>query len=408
MPAEVQASKILGLSKGQHRSVFRNPRGNKRYYAVYIDPESPFDLQYEWSSNGTTWTNSPIDIVANWSPVSFDVKIFDDGSQLEVRVVFTSVSTIRYVYGVISDSSDTINWNSHVEVTDPDNAIMSEEYCVAIARTDNGELVVAYTEDFNSMGKDYRRTYLIGSDGDGAAPSWGTAEMWDDPSTDNNNDLKGDVWFGLESFSSSFGDRVLLVGFFPHSTSSTFYRVTSAVPDWGGSSFSNTTPQNLNTGIAASVVALLIDEGDISYAALNVAGTTILKTTGTAGNDNWTSSDTISSSAVDALTIALDTGPATDELYAFYHHSADSTDFHYKTTPIDSISWGSEQTISFRSDLIALTSWSRTVENSLHIGIEDGDTDVHYFEVTVFKALSTTLADLVFPDQNYYIGPFGT
>ena len=55
-------------------------------------------------------------------------------------------------------------------------------HSVAIAHTDNGRLVVAFTEDFKDMGKAFRQTYIIGADGDGASPSWSNETMIDDPS----------------------------------------------------------------------------------------------------------------------------------------------------------------------------------------------------------------------------------
>jgi hypothetical protein len=409
MPVEVRSTSNLGLTKGQNRVVFRNPRGNKNYYVFYTNSNQAY---YEWSSDGVDWTETVGTITAN--PTNdvvecIDVKIYDNGSSLTVFVVMALFDNsaggtdLLYRRGTIPDASNPITWTAAVQNIDSGIVkILSAPMCAAIARTDNGELVIAYTEDFGTMGKDYRRTYLLGSDGDGGSPSWSGVTLWDDPSGGNNNDLKGDVWFGLENFGSTQGDRVLIHGRFPDANDSTDYAHKTGVPDWGGTSFSNTT--QANNGLSdtqAKVVAGLIDAADFAHIIYWAGGATAeLKSrkAGTAGDDDWSSTATVKAGDVDACTLTLDTGPATDELYIFYHDAADSTDFHYKTTPVDTISWSSEETVTFSSDLIALSSWSRDVESGLHIGIEDADTDIWYHELDVsvggtdyFESLSDTV-----------------
>jgi hypothetical protein len=389
MPQEVQATRQYYGAKGTQRAVFRNPRGNKRYYV--FSQQAAGTVEYEWSSDGSTWTNTPVTIDAG---DSFDVKMLDDGSQLEVWVAIHTNTTILYKRGVIGDSSDTITWETTQTALSGVTSIFGGIHWVAIARTDNGRMVIAFTEDINTHGKDYRQTKLLGSDGDGAAPSWSGETTWDDPSADSNNQDKDLIWFGLENFGSTQGDRVLIYGNFPDAASTTADVTKSAVPDWAGSSFANTTSVDVRTQQATPFLSsAVIDEADIAHiVTMQEGGGTTSQSfkAGTAGDDNWGSAVTIASShAANAITLTLDTGPATDELYCFYHDYSGGNDFNYKVSPVDTVAWGSEQTVTFGSSLVELTSWSRDVESGLHLSIEDGDTDIHYYEEDVSSGADT-------------------
>jgi hypothetical protein len=424
MPAEIATPLGFGLVRGTNRLVFRNPRGDQRYYAFYVNSNQAY---YEWSVDGIDWTNAIQTITAN--PVNdlvdcMDVKIHDNGSSLTVFVIMiveddsAGNHNLMYRRGTISDTSDTISWTAAVQTIDSgilDLIAGGTFMSCAIARTDNGRMVVAYTEDFNTMGKDYRRTYLIGSDGDGGSPSWSGVTLWDDPSTNTNNQNKDDTHVGLESFSSSYPNRVLLVASVPSGEGTAAMDAVSAVPEWNGTAFSSTTQGILvaNSGTnrqEGSVISGLVDEADISHAVYHTYSTDALvhKDSGTAGDDDWGSSTSVRSSTVDAATLTLDTDPATDVLYCFYHPTAAANDFQFRTTPVDTISWTTEETIPFDEDLDKLTSWNRITVDSLHIGIESTDTDIQYYEFVRQTTLSTTLADFIFPDKHYSVGPFGT
>lgn len=411
----------LGLSKGQHRTVFRNPRGLKYYYSFYVyAPIGVQEVYYKASADGRLWGGSVSALTRGdgsdvWN--SFDVKIHDDGSQLEVWIVGVCDSgssgnyETLYRYGTIADAASTISWSTLQTIDANIETLLSDPHCIALARTDNGEIVVAFTEDFVYKGKDYRYTKLIGSDGDGAAPSWSGETTWDDPSGSTNNQNKGEVWFGLESFSSSYPDDFFIYASVPVPTTTTSYEVSTAVPDWdqGGAGFTNTTIAEWRTNSVSLPMSGIIDESDIAHFCYGYQGATSAESrkAGTAGDDDLGLPTTFSADTIDALTVSIDTGPATDLLYVFYKNSADSVDWNYKTSPVDTISWSDEQTVSYHQDTTALTSWNRVIENSLHIG---GlyDTTAIYNEHPVYKALSTTLADLEFPDQNYYLGPHST
>lgn len=422
MTSTVQTSGSLGICRGNNRTIFRNPRGQKSYYAFYR--YNVTSIAYEYSTNGTVWTNSPVAVLSLGSPGpmdSFDVKIYDDGSDLYVYIVGhgwwgNTDQRVIYKRGVISDATSTISWGSENTVKSSITDLGSIHNC-AITRTDNGELVVAFTEHLTLKGKDYCLIKLIGSDGDGAAPSWSGEITLVDTSTNTNNQNKFQVWFGLESYSSSYGDKVFFYGRVPESTLSYGYSTLTSVPIWdqGGAGFTNqalalwANPESM-TGYTVSG---LVDDGDIAHFVYQNNDNTndlYYRKAGSAGDDNLGTARSVWSSAityVHDLTITLDTGPTTDLLYVFYCLPSDSVDCRYKTVPINSTTFSSEKIVSYHQNITALTSWSRVIENSLHIGGLYGTT-VIYNEHPVYKALSTTLADLEFPDRSYYLGPHST
>lgn len=548
MTVTVQASANLGLSKGQNRTVFRNPRGNKNYYALSMDWTSQGNIISEYSVNGVSWGNTPQEVISWINGASFDVKIRDDGSQLEVWVASIGlhspdVRQTKYVYGTIGDSDNDITWNT-VQVIDADiiDEGFSGLHCISLARTDNGKIVVAFTEDMHDKCKSYRLTKLIGSDGDGASPSWSGETTWDDSSTDSNNQDKDEVWFGLVSYSADegSGNAFHIYARVPSSNTVSDYNVVWDFITWGGSAFGfigqyDVTTSDPSTG---KVLSMLIDEVDYSQILYwdGDGGALYSKTANTAGGQSAINQRTVTSSDVDACTITLDTStpadvPTSDELvggwtstegdlhsavdegytpneadyidntldnacrlggfkgglipvvvrakytgaaggkfslstykggvlveslvvdatitnnpldfhytptdgdwdelyiistknasdsvrvfslyvdyrqlYVFYHKSGDSVDWNYKHAFMRTVLWSSEKTVSYHQDITALSSWSRQVENSLHIAGLYGTTVV-YNEHPVYKALSTTLADLEFPGRNYYLGPHST
>lgn len=410
MPSEVQADKTLRLAKGRNRLSFRNPRGKKRYYSFY-NAQFVAASSYKWSVDGIDWTNASV-WTSGRNVDSMDLKVYDDGSQLVIYFVYwdESQGSIRYWRGTIADADDTVVLGGEQNVIDSLDNEMAGIHCVAIARTDNGRLVVAFTEDFRDMGKNYRQIKLIGSDDDSASPTWSGETIWDDPSTNSNNQDKDQVWFGLENFSSSYPNRVYLYARLPEATDVTTYNAVTTVPDWNGVVFSNKTQGAPSGGSGAEygrVLSGLVDESDKTHIIHKYSNTRLeYDKSASAGDDDWSGSwGIILANNIDACTLTLDTGPATDELYAFYHDSTATADFHYKKTPVDTISWGDEQTITFASDMIALTSWNRQIEEGLHIGIEDADTDVWYHEVDVSGAPPPVGQPAIIRTQGIPTGP---
>ncbi len=306
MPSQVQTSSNLGLSKGQHRTALRNPRGNQDYYSFYIDSSS--DLVYEWSANGTTWTGSANAVSGADTIDSFDVKMRDDGSQLVVFVAWHSGTATRYRRGTVGDSADTITWGAGVQTIDASvGKDLPGAHCIAIARTANGRLVVAFSENLHDKCKDYRLTKLIGSNNDGATPTWSGETIWDDPTGSSNNQNKDEVWFGLESMS---GDRFLIYARVPDSSDTTAYSVQSAPPTWNGTSFGNTgkAPVGSGTGTrSGDPLSAVVDADNRAHIIyMTSAGLAIQsKRAANVDDDDWGGPVAVKSNDIDACTLAI-------------------------------------------------------------------------------------------------------
>lgn len=400
MPVVVDTdAEMSGLAKGQ-RTVFRNPRGQQNYYVFYQNPGLT-TFYYAWSADGVTWNEVNPSISASFT-YDFKIREDDGGSQLILWMVMHRGNNVQYRRATIADASNTIVWGNQytVATTDP---ILGGKYAAVIARTDNGRIVIAFTDDINVSTEDYRQLKLIGSDDDSANPTWSGVTTWDDPSGDVDNDLKGDVRFGLYQFNSSYPNRVLLCARVPDGTSSTVYRTRSAVPDWNGTVFSNTTAANIETNHAdhGKVLSCLVDTDDKSHVIAYDGSSAVLesKKGATAGDDDWGSAETVKGNDVDAASLSIDISTSPDKLYAVYHDVADSSDFHYKTSPVDTVSWGVEQTITIAQDVVALSSAGTDQVGSIHIMGKYGTT-VFYHEISLIVEVDSNASFLLAQGQN--------
>ena len=275
MPVKVEDNIGMAENHGAGRLVFRNPRGNKRYYQFHVDL-TPNDFFYEWSTDGVDWSNTPVQIDSD-NLLSADVKIRDDGSQLIVYVVFVDVGgdnarDLKYVRGTIGDSADTITFGT-VQTVDAalNTQITSTGHGCAIARTNNGRLVIGHTEDTTVHGRDYRQLFLVGSDDDSAAPTWATGSKLtlDDPSGDTDNEDKGQVFISMDGYGLAYPNKVSALYRVPQGTNATNYSCRSRQPEWDGSSFTVLQQQTLagSGGDSGRVLSLLVDPYDWTHAA---------------------------------------------------------------------------------------------------------------------------------------------
>jgi hypothetical protein len=274
MTVIVETSRNLGLAQGQNRTVFRNPRGLKNYYAFYANVAGAVESEY--SINGINWSNAPqqpIFFGFGSSVNALDVKIHDDGSQLEVWLVSVGEDSgtwlSMYAYGTIGDGDNDITWNvEQVIDADINDEALGEPHCISLARVDDGYLVVNFTEDYTNMGKDYRLTKIIGSDGDGIAPNWLGEQTQSDPSQNNNNQDKAEVWFATEGFSSDFPERYAFLMRFQDEVNVVDYQMGYIIEEWDGAGSWNLIEADV-FGISSpgtgAVLSLLIDDNDCAY-----------------------------------------------------------------------------------------------------------------------------------------------
>jgi hypothetical protein len=388
------------MSFGNNRIVFRNPRGNKNYYVFYTDDGTYSEIRAEYSTDGTTWTNSPQTVytsAASSNDISFDVKIYDTGTLLDVYLVLNDEgqNDLVYIKGTISDASNTISWSAEqdIDAAINDEAMSPACQSVAICRTANAELVVAFTEDYRARGKDYRRTNIIGSNGDGAAPSWSSETLINDPSGNTNNQNKAAVYVGLESFSSSYGDRFLLYARNPEATSTSTYEINVWVYDWiQGTGFSSVASDvvggtaHANTSLRLSAV---IDDSDKVHVLrwFRSTGGLYHSAYATAGGLGTESEAGLLATEAETLTITIDR--TNDVLYAFYRKATDGSNIYYRSTDAVTISWVAEDSITWATGAnFTISSQNTDVESALHLVSWDNGT-VRYHE---FDLVSETTA----------------
>ena len=148
MASEIESLTNFNVyNEGCNRLVFRNPRGNKYYYAIYTDLLN-YDIHLEYSTNGTTWSNAAqliFDEPINY--FSFDMKIYDSGSDLKIFLIILNDTTsdLTYIRGSLSDSGTTPVWDTPQDIrTDVAIEITTVKPTCTIAKTDNDRLVVVF------------------------------------------------------------------------------------------------------------------------------------------------------------------------------------------------------------------------------------------------------------------------
>ncbi len=393
-------------NRGNNRAVFTNPRSasNGYIYVFYIqnnltssNPHTELFYKYwdgsVWSAETTVYTNTN----AEDCVTAFDVKIHDNGTTLDVFVVLhdSNLNDLTYIKGSITDAGSTITFSSDDVIDGSITTDVNAIHSVAIAKTDNDRLVVAFTEDRTTMGKQYRTVNLIGSDGIGAAPTWsGEAKIFDafdDGGT--NNDDKDEVFVGLEAFSSSFGDRVLVYARTPDATGTTEYDMSVWIYDWAGSSMlEQAADENRTTGssLTAGWISGIIDDSDKVHIGYRFGTSVIHVKYPTAGGLGSETETTVNSGQnVDTGSVSIDR--VNDEVYVFYHVIADTTDYNYRKSATGTISFGSEQTITLDETVTTISTSQEAQGGFIHIIAEedptgassDIDSGLHYAQILV-------------------------
>ncbi len=358
-----------------NRTIFRNPRtdSNQYYYALYLT-DVFVEIYLEYSTDGVDWSNARQGVYTTEHCSGFDMKIYDTGSDLKIFLVLYNWDDedLTYMRGSISDAGTTPVWDTPQDIDSTCNylpAFYPRHNRVGICRNYNGYLIVAYNEDASVMGKAYRRTKIVGSDGDGAAPTWLGTTTLDDPSAQTNNEDKGQCYVGVEAFSSTYPNRFLVYARVPNGNNATAYDLKLWVYDWDGSTMSfvaSDTISSTNDPDWGWHANALIDDDDKVHIVyeddVNDLQHAKYPTAGGLGAESITE---LSADGFDCVTITLDR--TNDEVYVLYHHDADMTNYHYKKSDAATISFGAEQTITFSGEICCLRSWHSDIENELLI-----------------------------------------
>ena len=379
---QIEDSAVASLGRGCNRNIFRNPRGNKYWYSFYIETG---DLFCEYSTDGQTWSNTRQTVYSGTGIDGFDFCIYDSGSDLKVFICYLddtgSFNVLYYRRGSISDAGSTITWDSHVTVIANVDGLLNQNFQSLIARTYNGRLVIAFTEDENVGGNNYRQLRIIGSDGDGASPSWSNETVVDDVSGNTNNADKAGNRTGITGFGSSYPNRVFIFTKQPEPTTTSTFIMKVILYDWDGDTMSyvgESTPDT--TGRTTySIPYGVIDENEYVHISFEES-TTLYHYKGiSAGSASVGSANTIIDSDVQFQSIVADKENGT--IYSIYVLVSDQYTVYYKTTPNDTISWGDANSKDLTEPATAFTACEIAIESAVHIQISTVDIDMWYLSI---------------------------
>ena len=386
-PTEIASAATLGDTINDNtRIVFRNPRGLQQRYVIYQDTLNG-DLAYRFSLDGCRWSGKQV--ISSATPINFEIAVHDSGSDFRVYLAVVESNVIKYRRGIIADSSDLIAFDPEIVVRLVTQTLMGRGLAVSIARTYNGRLVVGYTTDITVSGRTYRTTHLIGSSDDGPAPSWTGDILWDNPSSSVNNANKDEVFFSMASFGPTFPNRFLFAASVPESTDTVHSKVVTADAEWNGAAFARTEPTLLRVTVEhGDSLACVVDANQVAHCLVEDTSELFSAKATSPGTDDWAALilavDVANESGRSTFSIDLSRTP--NVLYAIYDKSStgptkSTTDFFYKTSPVDAISWSAEAVVSYPQNIEDIVSATRDYLDGIHIaGNRAGDV-VFYSEI---------------------------
>ena len=387
MPYTICDSKyVFGTVYPPQMRVFRNPRGLKWYYAFvmrqYQIGGSIFeDLNLYKSETGETWT-----LVSNIEtvPMMCSCALYDDGTQLIVYLVYGRYladdvdRTIYYRRIRIPDTTSTPS----IGASDVVDTGMGN--CRPIIKLDrNGYIHVGFIRrrDIKIKGITWRlnEPYIKGT----TVPYPPDNPVWTGLiQIDVHPDIEFGSWFSkisLVMFGGT-GDIGGCVYSIRDSAGVPYIRGCDIV-SWDGSSYSLGTISDVSSipdwGYMDWSFRAVSDEDDHAHVIYphNVTNERIRHRKASAVNtvESWEAytvvDDSNNSPEVDSVTLSLDKSVTPNDLYAIYVFGTyENYRLRWRRTPVDTISWGSESSISDDTVKIRRTSASfREYVNAFHV-----------------------------------------
>ena len=322
---------------------------------------------------------------------------------------------LNYRKGTIGDSSDTISWSSTQQVKAALNRLLGTDasdspFSVDICRTFNAELVIVFTEDVLVV-DNFRDIKIIGSDGDGASPSWGTEVTQITGSGNSNNKDKEAVYIGCEAgFSASFPDRFVLSTRAPISNAVDSYIVRIEAIDWDYGT--DTFTDHSNRGISVSTTSatshsVLVEQDFVHWSTRRSSNVRLYwwDITGTVAAGGFNSVTIRTGISPTSVGMSVDNTSSPSIFYMFYN-SGTSNIYYKSSTTDDFSSLGSapEQTITWTENPV----WISTGVNnqgfsSIPIAVQrDGTPDdiFHFVENIVFRTKTSSTILRIVQAQN--------
>ena len=373
----------------QQSKVFRNPRGLNYYYAVITTSTG---IHLYKSSDGTTWTyvvtfNADSEFIGS-------LELYDDGSRLIVYLAYGQstnyiwIDPIYYRRLVIEDdASDPV-------VGAQQTAVASDIQGHPVIRRDrNGYVHIAFcrNRDYTVKGTTYNKseTWLVGTTttNPGDSPSWCTPVR-----VEAHPDIDGHTRHAKCSLTvfGGTGDIGGVVYAIDEIVDTTNYgRLKGCdIVSFNGTSFSLGTPTIIDTiprvgYMNASQFDLyegfkvIADSSNYAHTLYRteVTNERLRHRKATASNtvESWEAYNVVDDSNTVVFTmglvLAIDKSVTPNDLYAFYiFRFYENTKVRWRKTPVDTISWSDETTISDDTNrIVDIGAWYREAKSALHI-----------------------------------------
>lgn len=369
----VYASPVVTITTGingestaleQGRHVFRNTRGLKYYYAFVCDSANGKIFLYK-SSDGSSWSACSPGEISGGTNDAFDFVLYDDGSQMVIYVVFGYATVDEVIYYrrlTIADSASDPTIGALTEVTSGAGKDTGKRRSPTIIQDRNGYVLIAYLQWEDPT---YYNVYVIGTTttNPGDSPTFSTEVLVESTTISNYYDART----AMVSFGGSGDIGGIIYSF---ATTADQMKVRGRdITSFDGTTISLGTSADISDGYgthqhypfiavndSSNYAHVLYDDPSGSY-----AGTRSKKSSSASTVEAWDSNIQVDSTEPQSLSLSI----VGSNLYAFYHHG--TTNVRYKTSPVGTISWSGENTITESADLDYLSSSYREYESNLHL-----------------------------------------
>ncbi len=314
----------------QSRKVFKNPRGLGNYYVFYLDDADNF-IRYAYSLDGLSWTsgNTAADNVLDFTrgdESSWATAIYDDGSQLHVYLVWNSPTDFRldYRHGTIADAAVTISWAG----ADSFGGFAQDPHGVSLAVASNGRLFAVWSDERNA-GSEAMQVFAWDVIPAGNAVSGANSAI-----TESNRLI-------VTANPSGAANEINAI----YQEGTTILNAVNVSTDGN----------NVFFGSKTTLTGLTLTRGKISAATDTQASprTHVAYRNGAAVEhrtynkaSGFSGLTTVLSSAPDSVSVSMDETSSPDKVFVFYVKSGVTGDLFFKTSFVETISFGSENTIN--------------------------------------------------------------
>ncbi|MFQ5907661.1 MAG: hypothetical protein ACE5JE_02360 [Thermoplasmata archaeon] len=320
----------------QSRKVFKNPRGLSNYYVFYLDDADTL-IKYAYSSDGTGWTSGNAAALIALEMVTGDesswaTTIYDDGTQLHVYLVYhdDTNARLRYRHGTIADASATITWATE----QPFGGYAQEAYGVSLAVSSNGRLFAAWSDERNA-GLEVMRVF-----------GWNVIPAGDTISGGHAG-ITESARLIVTTNPTGTANEINAV----YQEGATILNAVKVTDTGGGPSFgTKSTLTGLSLTRAKVSAATDTEVSAKTHVAYRNGAAVVHRTYNEASG--FSAPTTVHSAAPDSVSVAMDETSTPDKVFVFYVKSGVTGDLFFKTSFVDLISFGSENTISDGTEAI--------------------------------------------------------